>query len=95
PVQLARSEAVEQGGGNAFAEFSLPQAVMRLKQGFGRLMRRSEDYGVVVVADARMVRKSYGRVFWNSLPPARPFTASGEELIEEVGSFLSRLNGEE
>ncbi|TVR69190.1 MAG: hypothetical protein EA427_08800 [Spirochaetaceae bacterium] len=89
PVQLARAEAVVEAGGNAFADLSLPQAVMRLKQGFGRLMRRSSDYGVVVIADPRMVRKYYGRIFWESLPPARPLVASGEEIVEEVGSFLN------
>lgn len=88
PVQRARSEALEQRGGNAFAELSLPQAVMRLKQGFGRLMRRVDDYGAVVVTDPRMVFKTYGRVFWNSLPPARPLIASGEELVEELQRFL-------
>ncbi len=90
PIQHARAEAVVESGGNAFSDLSLPQAVMRLKQGFGRLMRRSEDRGVVVITDPRMVRKPYGRVFWESLPPARPLIASGEEIVEEVRSFLSR-----
>lgn len=95
PVQLARAEAVVETGGNAFTDLSLPQAVMKLKQGFGRLMRRSDDYGVVVVADPRMVRKQYGRVFWDSLPPARPLVASGEEIVEEVQSFLSEARAGE
>lgn len=94
PVQLARSEAIERAGGNAFAHFSLPQAVMRLKQGFGRLMRRVDDYGVVVVTDPRMVRKSYGRVFWNSLPPAEPITLPGEPLVEELQFFLAGFRDE-
>ncbi|MFW5694843.1 MAG: helicase C-terminal domain-containing protein [Alkalispirochaeta sp.] len=88
PVQLARAEAVEHAGGNAFVEFSLPQAVMRLKQGFGRLMRRVDDYGAVVVTDPRMIRKSYGRMFWNSLPPAQPMILPGESLVEELHEFL-------
>ncbi len=91
PVQQARAEAVERRGGNAFSSFSLPQAVTRLKQGFGRLMRRWDDYGVVVVTDPRMVKKSYGRVFWNSLPPARPLIASGEEIEEEVREHIGRM----
>ncbi len=91
PVQLARAEAVEQAGGNAFVEFSLPQAVMRLKQGFGRLMRRVDDYGAVVVTDPRMIRKSYGRMFWNSLPPAQPMILPGESLVEELQAFLMRF----
>lgn len=95
PVQLARAEAIVEAGGNAFADLSLPQAVIRLKQGFGRLMRRSSDYGAVIIADPRMVRKYYGRIFWESLPPARPLVASGEEVVEEVASFFSRLAAEE
>ena len=94
PVQQARSEALERAGGNAFADLSLPQAVMRLKQGFGRLMRRVDDYGAVVVADPRMVRKHYGRVFWNSLPPARPLVAPAEELVEELQRFLASFQAE-
>lgn len=94
PVQLARAEAVEKGGGNSFVEFSLPQAVMRLKQGFGRLMRRVDDYGAVVITDPRMIRKSYGRMFWNSLPPAQPMVLPGEPLVEELQQFMLRLRDE-
>ncbi|MEX2445446.1 MAG: helicase C-terminal domain-containing protein [Alkalispirochaeta sp.] len=94
PVQLARAEAVEKSGGNSFVEFSLPQAVMRLKQGFGRLMRRVDDYGAVVVTDPRMIRKIYGRIFWNSLPPAQPMVLPGEPLVEELQQFLLRFRDE-
>ena len=58
-------------GGNAFAEYQLPEAVLRLKQGFGRLIRTREDRGTVVILDPRMLTKPYGRVFLDSLPPAR------------------------
>lgn len=91
PVQKARSEAIDAAGGNSFYDFSLPQAVMRLKQGFGRLMRRTDDYGVVIVTDPRMIRKPYGRIFWNSLPPARPAIASGEELVEEIAAHVGKF----
>jgi ATP-dependent DNA helicase DinG len=57
-------------------------------------MRRTEDYGVVVVTDPRIVYKSYGRVFWNSLPPAAPLVAPGETLVEEVSSRLARYQRE-
>ncbi len=92
PVQRARAEAIEDQGGNSFADFSLPQAVTRLKQGFGRLMRRSDDYGVVLVTDPRMIRKSYGRVFWNSLPPARPLIADSESIVEEIADHICRMS---
>ena len=71
PVQLARSEAVEKKGGNAFMEISLPEAVIRLKQGFGRLIRHSEDRGAVVILDSRVATKRYGRLFIESLPECR------------------------
>ncbi|HET7460310.1 MAG TPA: helicase C-terminal domain-containing protein [Longimicrobium sp.] len=70
PVTAARIEAIEQAGGNSFINYMLPHAAIRLKQGFGRLVRSREDHGVVLVLDGRIVRKSYGRYFIDSLPPA-------------------------
>jgi ATP-dependent DNA helicase DinG len=66
----ARIEAINQAGGNAFMEYQLPEAVLKLKQGFGRLIRTAEDRGTVVILDPRMLTKPYGRVFLESLPPA-------------------------
>jgi ATP-dependent DNA helicase DinG len=68
PVVQARVEAVEARGGNAFMEISIPEAVMRFKQGFGRLMRRKEDRGAVLILDGRVIRKRYGALFLESLP---------------------------
>jgi ATP-dependent DNA helicase DinG len=66
-------------------ELSIPEAVMKFKQGFGRLMRSSTDYGVVVVLDSRLTRKSYGKYFLNSLPKTRRCFANQETVIQETG----------
>jgi ATP-dependent DNA helicase DinG len=70
PLVAARVEAINAAGGNAFVEYQLPEAVLKLKQGFGRLIRTAEDRGTVVILDPRMLTKPYGRAFLQSLPPA-------------------------
>ena len=79
PLVAARIESITAVGGNAFAEYQLPEAVLRLKQGFGRLIRTSTDRGSVVILDPRMLTKPYGRVFLESLPPA---TVEIEPFVE-------------
>jgi len=88
PVQMARSEAVEKRGGNAFMEISLPEAVIRLKQGFGRLIRHSNDRGAVVVLDSRLVTKRYGNLFVQSLPECRLVAENLKTIEKEVAKFL-------
>ncbi|MEO5371084.1 MAG: ATP-dependent DNA helicase [Magnetococcus sp. DMHC-1] len=68
PLVAARSRHLTSQGGNAFADLFLPRAILSLKQGLGRLLRRSDDRGVMVVLDMRLVRRSYGRRFLESLP---------------------------
>ncbi len=70
PLLKARLEGIRRRGGNPFQEFQLPQAVLALKQGFGRLIRDREDFGVVMLCDPRIVTRGYGRLFIASLPPA-------------------------
>jgi ATP-dependent DNA helicase DinG len=71
PVLQARIDALRAEGGNPFREYQLPQAVIALKQGAGRLIRDVTDRGVLVVCDHRLVSRSYGQVFVRSLPPFR------------------------
>jgi ATP-dependent DNA helicase DinG len=68
PLIEARVEAIEARGGNSFAEFSLPEAVLKFRQGIGRLIRTRTDRGIVVVLDNRLLTKSYGRVFLEAVP---------------------------
>ena len=64
----ARIEAIEARGGNSFAEFSLPEAVLKFRQGVGRLIRTRADTGIIVVLDNRILAKQYGRAFMEALP---------------------------
>ncbi|MBQ5781069.1 MAG: helicase, partial [Spirochaetaceae bacterium] len=68
PVFSARSDMIEQAGGNPFMELSIPEAAIKFKQGFGRLMRCGSDVGCVVALDRRITEKFYGEVFLRSLP---------------------------
>jgi len=88
PVFEARCEAVEDHGGNSFMDLSLPEAVMKFKQGFGRLMRRSSDHGVVVVLDGRLLRKPYGRIFLQSLPETKTCFSDFNTILNAVENFL-------
>jgi len=81
PLLAARLQAIREHGGNPFRDFQLPQAVLSLKQGAGRLIRDYSDYGVVMICDPRLQTKSYGRVFLKSLPPM-PVLREQEAVVE-------------
>jgi ATP-dependent DNA helicase DinG len=87
PVTAARIEAIEAAGGNSFLQYMLPHAAIRLKQGFGRLIRSRKDHGVVLVLDGRVARKSYGRYFTDSLPPVPLVKAPWREVKERMLRF--------
>ena len=87
PVTAAQCEAIEARGGDAFAEYMIPHASLRLKQGFGRLIRTATDRGVVIVADPRIVTKNYGRALLNALPPAKRVVKRWAEIRELLGEY--------
>ena len=71
PLTQARLEAIREAGRNPFLEYQVPEAVIKLRQGFGRLIRTQRDHGMVVILDPRVRTKPYGRVFLESLPDCR------------------------
>jgi ATP-dependent DNA helicase DinG len=87
PVLTARIEKMRREGGNPFFDYQLPHAVISLKQGAGRLIRRESDRGVLMICDPRLVDKPYGRRIWQSLPPMR----RSRELAE-VEAFFRDAN---
>ncbi len=84
PVLAARVDALKRAGKNPFYDYQLPHAVISLKQGAGRLIRRETDRGVLMICDPRLVEKPYGRRIWQSLPPMRR-----SRNLEEARAFLS------
>ena len=87
PVTEARVEAMEERGKNSFWEFMVPDAAIRLKQGVGRLIRRRTDRGVVVLLDDRILRKRYGRVMRETLPPMPLVKGPWAEARRHVEAF--------
>lgn len=88
PVFTARAEAVEKRGGNSFMELSVPEAVIKFRQGYGRLMRRSSDRGTVIVLDRRIYEKRYGTLFTKSVPESKTLYAPLDEVVCAVHDFL-------
>jgi ATP-dependent DNA helicase DinG len=83
PVVQARMKAIEEDGGKPFFDYQVPEAVLTLKQGFGRLIRSLEDRGVLVLLDPRIRTQRYGQIFLQSLPPYRMTTS-----ITDVEAFF-------
>jgi ATP-dependent DNA helicase DinG len=89
PVLQARAGAMEQAGRSPFMEYQLPEAVIALKQGVGRLIRDENDRGVLMLCDPRLLSKGYGRIFLASLPPM-PVTKRLEDVEQFFGHGPSK-----
>jgi len=87
PVVQARMKAIEEAGGKPFFDYQVPEAVLTLKQGFGRLIRSLEDRGVLVLLDPRIRTQRYGQAFLQSLPPYRMTTT-----ITDVEAFFEKAD---
>jgi ATP-dependent DNA helicase DinG len=88
PIFEARSEHVSAAGGDPFMEYTVPQAVIKFKQGFGRLIRSREDRGVVLILDSRVLTKNYGRIFLKSLPEVKVTATDSATLLGELQKFF-------
>jgi DNA polymerase-3 subunit epsilon/ATP-dependent DNA helicase DinG len=86
PIFAARSETFD----SPFFEYSVPEAVLRFRQGFGRLIRRQSDEGIVVVLDKRVLTKRYGQLFLESLPECTVIRQRKDRLGELVLRWLNR-----
>ncbi len=87
PLIEARLEAIAARGGNTFLEYSLPEAILKFRQGVGRLIRTGSDHGMITILDSRILKKRYGKAFLASLPPCPVEIASSEGEIEVFPRF--------
>ena len=88
PILQARAEKIEARGGDAFREYSLPQAVLRFRQGFGRLIRSKRDRGAVLITDRRVVERRYGATFLGGLPTEKVHKAPTKKVLEDMKGFF-------
>ncbi len=85
PIIQAKIERIQKEGGNPFMEYTVPEAIIRFRQGFGRLIRSKDDFGAIIILDTRVVRKLYGRMFLQSLPVAA-------RVFPEEADFWNTIN---
>ncbi|HEX3036670.1 MAG TPA: helicase C-terminal domain-containing protein, partial [Thermodesulfobacteriota bacterium] len=88
PIIEARVEQMEKQGINSFIEYTVPTAVLKFKQGFGRLIRTRTDRGAVLVLDRRIISKNYGKYFLDSLPKCKRVMGKTKDVIEELEGFF-------
>lgn len=90
PIIQARMESINAKGGNAFMDYSLPNAIVKFKQGFGRLIRNRKDRGCILCLDSRLVNKVYGKQFINSLPDSQKLIGTSDRLQAAMDNFYRK-----
>jgi ATP-dependent DNA helicase DinG len=93
PILEARSEHITLLGGDPFMSYTVPQAVIKFKQGFGRLIRSKEDRGAVLILDSRVLSKNYGKVFLTALHGVKVVKGGEEMLCTEMEKFFQGKEG--
>lgn len=89
PILEARAEHIAAGGGDPFMDYTVPQAVIKFKQGFGRLIRSRDDRGAVLILDSRVLSKNYGRFFLKSLPPVSLVAGKSDDVFGRMAGFFA------
>ena len=89
PMTAAHCEAIQEEGGDPFSDYMVPHAALRLKQGFGRLIRTRRDRGAIILADPRVITKGYGAEILRGLPPALKLIAPWDEIQKQLKQFYS------
>lgn len=89
PIISARLERYAKDGKDGFFSYSVPQAIMKFRQGLGRLIRTKEDKGVVILLDGRVLKKNYGKVFLKSIPGREPLLIGVEDVLKETEKWLN------
>lgn len=92
PIIQARTEAIQARGGDSFREYSLPNAIVKFKQGFGRLIRNKNDRGCIVCFDGRLLNKSYGKQFLQSLPNCEKVFVESQKIVSQMGEFYRKTH---
>ncbi|MBN2544836.1 MAG: DEAD/DEAH box helicase family protein [Spirochaetes bacterium] len=89
PVEEAKIEDMEKRGLNPFMDYTLPSAIIKFKQGFGRLIRNKDDYGIVAIIDTRILKKYYGKLFFHSLPKCKFISGSLDKILQVIDNHIN------
>jgi ATP-dependent DNA helicase DinG len=90
PLIAARMEKIKQSGGNPFMDYAVPEAIIKFRQGFGRLIRHKGDFGAVLVCDNRLSRMKYGLQFLDSLPVNAKIFRDQSEMMSNLNEWFSK-----
>jgi ATP-dependent DNA helicase DinG len=91
PLGQARVEDMQRRGINPFINYTVPTAVIKFRQGFGRLIRTNSDYGIVALLDSRVISKSYGKTFFTSLPRCKFVSGTTNDIIEAMKKHICEM----